>query len=309
VYYWNTMHVPHKSTDSKGIIRMSRSTDNGETWLDAETIADFGSRGVEVRDPNLCLLADGTLLLTFFSYAFQEQTELRQYTQTYVCRSEDHGNSWSEPELVKNSNLWNAKQGTMALLGNGDLLMATYGSRTHNNDIHTYRLSVMRSIDGGRTWNEEAELADSTAERAYNESCMVDLGPNGVYCLSRERGDLFHSQDAGHTWTFIEGIELVQRPHFLKIDNDRVFTTWCDPQGVNWKDTASNNRKVIGRLFDVRIGWDKSVTKTIYDPPKAGIADMGYPSSVLLDDQTILTVYYNSRIGVVAGTVTTLEEW
>ena len=293
VYYWNAVHV---GTD-KGIIRMVKSTNNGSSWGSAVTIVDWTGQNLDVRDPHINTLANGNLVLTFFSYRYEDSVPVKG---SYFSKSTDNGATWSTPVLVPSSNYWNATSGAVIELGNGDLIMPTYGpaSATGND-----RVTLVRSSNGGTSWGSEVVVASSTSE-GFNEATFAYAGSNTIYCLMRENGKIYKSTDNGATWNFDKATGLATHaPDFLKIDNNHFFTTWCRPASYN------SNRAVEGKMFQPQDGWDYTPVKLLYNSTGSGIADMGYPGNVLTADNRLLTVYYDTYRNILAGTYTTMADW
>jgi hypothetical protein len=310
VYYWNSCHVPKTAEQDKGVIRMIRSGDNGKSWSEPVTVVDWRHTGLETRDPNLLELHDGTLWLTFFTFSYLGETDYLKNRQTYSMRSSDGGATWSEPVKITGQNVWNARQGTPAVLENGDILIPLYGSHDYSTKLNTWRLSAIRSSDGGLSWGDETEIAISRDDEAYNEAAFLYVGDRTIYCLTREPGIMFKSADSGRTWSKLYSVGRVHRPHFLNIDSTRAFVTWSNPIGVSCGALEpAKNRRVMGKWFDLQQGWEATEAKVIYDPPTTGVFDMGYSSSVLLPDNRILTIYYDTSRSVLAGTFMPLSVW
>lgn len=306
-YYWNSCHVPSTAEQDKGMIRMVRSRDEGDSWSEPVTVVDWRDRGLETRDPNILELYNGDLLLTFFTFSYTKQPDYLKNRQTYAMRSTDGGVTWTEPVMIKGQNVWNARQGTAAVLDNEDIVIALYGSHDYNPKLDTWRISVIRSSDGGVTWGDETGIAISGKGEEFNETALFYAGNQTIYCLTREPGIMFKSIDNGRTWSREFTIGHIHRPHLLKLDETLCFVTWSNPVGVSYcAQEPARNRRVMGNLLDLRQGWNQDETTIIYDSPGTGVHDMGYSASVLLDNDRILTVYYDTFRSVLAGTFTCL---
>lgn len=305
-YYWNCCHVPAAAEQEKGIIRMVRSIDEGETWSEPATVVDWRLRGLEARDPNILELSDGALLLTFFTFSYTREKDYLQHRQTYAMRSIDGGRTWSEPAMITGRNVWNARQGTAAVLENGEIMIALYGSHDYRTALNSWRISVIRSRDGGMTWGDETEIAVSSEGEEYNETALIHASGGTIYALAREPGTMFRSTDAGRTWEKQFTIGPVHRPHFLKLTDSIYWVTWSNPAGADYGQfDLPRNRRVMGNLLDLDEGWSHANTRVIYDSVGSDVFDMGYSSSALLSHNRILTVCYDTSrselIGIYVG--------
>lgn len=115
---------------TNGVIKLVRSADNGATWSTPALVTDPAH---DPRDPKLAVLADGTLLLTYFYTQWGSPNVLHG---TYVMRSTDGGSTWSSPTTVSTQMScacgpvsggyplgWAANHGPIVELASGDLLI------------------------------------------------------------------------------------------------------------------------------------------------------------------------------------------
>lgn len=283
-YYWNTVHVG----SDKGEIRTVKSKDNGKTWSEPKTAFDLRP-DMDTRDPHIGKLSDGTLILCFFTYNFGE---VQAVGDIYISKSADNGETWSEPKAIIEKS---AVSSPIIETKSGELVIAYY--RFDEKGI--FYSCISKSKDKGETWSDE--LVILKGENAC-EPAIVELG-NTLYVLIRDQGWLYSSEDNGHTWNFIAKAGKIHAPHFLKIDEENAFVTWCTPGAVN------GNRAVYGQIFNSAKGWEKDNAKLIYSSPGTGISDMGYPGSVQTDSKTFLTIYYDTFKEITAGTFTKVSDW
>ncbi|SDT13899.1 sialidase family protein [Jiangella sp. DSM 45060] len=150
-YYSGIGHV-----DPQGLIRVTESDDNGETWSEPRTAV---AGRFDNRDPKLTQLSDGTILLEYFVTSWEDPAGSRQLG-THVVRSEDGGQSWSDPiwidtrmscaqpppaEGCASADGWSASHGPIVELANGDLLAPLYGVTPGSAGQHV----DVRVYDGG----------------------------------------------------------------------------------------------------------------------------------------------------------------
>jgi hypothetical protein len=290
VYYWSPTH----GGDVEGVIRLIKSTDNGETWSNPTTIIDWRSQNLDVRDPHISTLSNGDLALTFFSYRYADAVKVKG---THFCKSSDGGTTWSTPVMVPTTNKdgYNAISGPAIEVGNGELMLTSYGLSPYGGS----RITVVKSSDGGLTWGSEA-----TVTNGGSEASLAYVGNYTIYCITRESGNIYRSTDNGATWSLYTSTNtLMHAPDFCKIDNTKLFTTWCRP------GASGGDRAVEGKLYYPEKGWNYTSTRLIYASSGTSVYDMGYPGSVLTDDNRILTIYYDTYNQILAGTYTKLSDW
>ena len=83
------------SDDINIIIR--RSSDNGKSWGEVETIIDFPI-GRSASDPSMIVDEETDEIFLFYNYMDLEKEKDVYYL--HVVTSKDHGNSWSQPRDI-----------------------------------------------------------------------------------------------------------------------------------------------------------------------------------------------------------------
>ncbi|WP_158289485.1 discoidin domain-containing protein [Paenibacillus flagellatus] len=316
------------SHSAHGDIAARRSTDNGLTWSEETIIVDDS---IDDREPNLTVLRNGDVLLSYFDYV-PGRTQNRR--KVYIRRSTDNGLTWGPP-IVPPTLFYDHPRGYAAVssemveLDNGDILMPIYGLRNHDGTMGHFGAHVLRSRDGGYTWLKEDERVAmwggyeyegydfDTNAIGYPEPALADLGNGHVMMVSRTSRPKFipgttdanpdlhimrvsHSYDYGNTWSapVDEPSLRGHAPHFLKLKNGTHFLTYgaMGFQGVG-------GRPVVGRMYVDSKGWSYTQSKLLYRNSRA-FDDMSYPVSVELDDGRVFTVYYNRAEGILGGTYT-----
>ena len=302
LYYWNTQHMP----DGKGRIFFKKGILNGDntyTWLVGKQLIDLSPYNLDSRDPHITLLSNGTLIVNFFTTKTGVSEIQDNLNDARVAKITYNGDLLTTiPEIVKTPKDNTATSGAIIELDhNGTLLIPTYG----NIDGGFSRVTVSKSTDWGNTWDIN-EVLINVDENPQNEASLVNMGGEILYAALRpgtvlgNSSSIYQSTNNGETWyPFINQPLKMHAPDLLKIDNKRVFLTWCD-------NTISSKRPVFGKMLYPDKGWDYTPTRLIYT---AEVFDMGYPSSVLMADNKIYTIYYNSSDGAVYGTKTDFSDW
>jgi len=189
-----------------------RSTDNGRTWSEPVTIAQGTGRKQGFGDAALVVCRNGDVVCVFVGgnglFASTEGDPIK----SYVCRSTDGGQSWSEPEDIT-AQLWGSRAVNAtcrnyraSFFGSGNGLRLTPGThagrimfaaamcRNGNNTLDNF---VVYSDDDGHTWQ--------VSDRAYSggdEAKLMELVDGRVLISVRQSGarGYNHSADGGGTW-------------------------------------------------------------------------------------------------------------
>ncbi|QNN23460.1 exo-alpha-sialidase [Planctomycetales bacterium ZRK34] len=278
-----------------GRVELMRSGDDGKTWSWPRVLADSA---IDDRDAGVIETAKGTLLVTTFTSlayerllpkhgeqwaaahnrlsAEQRHKELGQW----IYRSTDGGVTWS----ARYASLVNSPHGPIQL-ADGRLLYA--GKELWTGDK---RVGVCESTDDGATWTWLAEIPARPGDDAgqYHELHAVETADGRLVCHIRNHNKAnareilqTESTDGGRTWSTPHPIGVWGLPsHLLRLRDGRLLMTY------------GHRRKPFGN--QARLSADGGLTwsgpLTISADGAGG--DLGYPSTVQLDDRKLLTVWY-----------------
>ena len=296
-----------------GKAQVVRSTDGGETWSEPKTIYNSP---LDDRDCGLTVLPDGEILLITFSgptwrqipgfdkedykpdsreFQWRKHAEklpeevVARHSGIWALRSRDDGITWSEPERL--ANIPSFTPHGPIVLSDGSLFQA---GRTHYSDGRC-RINTMRSTDGGHNWTELCHEVptlpgENDKPNSLHEPHTVELADGRLlmlvryevrnYCLRQAV-----SSDKGLTWTPLASTGMLGHPaHVIRLQDGRLLCTFgrrCPrPTGFGEYACVSCDE---GKTWDV----EHEIYISAHD---AG--DLGYPSTVQLDNGDLLTVYY-----------------
>lgn len=314
-------YILHPPEDPRYYNFMMRSTDQGHSWSAPRVVPDYDWYGVECA--GLTALSDGTVLLNQWRFRWyplemaqkmaaksdltfpqgwvdelKESGELetgyilpenpaeiapwaRGNGGAYVHRSTDMGRTWEETVEIQTAPYSGGYGMRGAIeLPNGDILLPL-------SDVPHYRtVFVVRSKDGGRSWENPIEAA-SQPGKYFEEPCALVVDNGDILMLLRENSTHYLyqtiSHDGGYTWSEPVATPIWGYPaHLLKLPDSSILCVY------GYRKPPYGIRAVVSR--DQGESWDVERTWIIRDDlPNA---DLGYPGSVLTDDGQIFTVYY-----------------
>jgi hypothetical protein len=294
------------------------STDDGQSWSAARAINDSP---LDDRDAGIVSLGGQRLLVSWFTtdnrpmpdtprmrklFGAAEADSWRPtldaltddivaaHLGSWVSLSDDGGKSWGAPIRVPVSSPHGPN-----LLTNGDLLYLGKPFATMDELTHA-TITAVRSRDGGHTWHVEGTvpLIPGTVGGSYHEAHVLEL-PDGTLLgairlenCPGEHGDvtqvgLLHfstllttSTDGGRTWSMPRSLGYGAPPHLLRHSTGALILTYsCRLPGYGQRAGISRDN---GQTWI----WDVIIRDDAPD------WDLGYPSTVELDDGSLLTVYY-----------------
>lgn len=308
----------HHDPDSE--ILIIESPDNGQTWP-AEYRRTVYKSAYGVNDPSLTVLRDGTILNRFVALdirptsqwnpppkkIFSHRTEHGLVTSVVgnlvVC-SRDQGQTWEEVGVADVAEIGaSCSRDPIVEMPDGSWLMPVYTGAPQRADISW----IIRSFDRGATWCEPIRIMSDENGRFsqlqginYNETSLLPLGDGEIVALVRADatfhtenefmpvggvGDLClaRSFDSGLSWSPPLRTGIWGQPgSLIQLRDGRLLATYGyrrKPFGVRCCISTDKGRT-----------WDTSNEIVIRDDNPTW--DCGYPFTLQIDDQSMLTVYY-----------------
>lgn len=277
------------------------SSADGRNWSkEAEVLFDHFLYGVQ--DPCLNVMFDGTIVGTFFMWKVFETGDLPEqprdravYDQwrarkagAYTIRSNDGGKTWDQPVAISIPDV--AIRGTGVQAKDGSLLIPMYRLGSDG-----FEVLIARTEDCGHTWTIQGTVR--SIDGCDFQEPLLYRAPSGklvVLMRTRLQGSrpeanrcpLYTSEstDDGVTWSRPAAQPFYSPSpfHGLLLKDGRLLLTYghrYEPYGIR------------AALLDPECErWDASEEIVLRED--ASGRDIGYTSSVQLDDRTVLVTYY-----------------
>ena len=287
-----------------GQVELMRSDDDGKTWTFPRVLLDLA---IDDRDAGILETARGTLLATTFSslaYEYQfnngninkwdaarqarwrgahnriSAAERKAQLGTWMLRSTDGGVTWSTPY----DSIVNSPHGPIQL-ADGRQLYAGKDLWKSGQWI-----GVCESTDDGRSWKKLAQIptraGDDPGEyhelhavEATNGTIVVQIRNNNP--ANRSETLQTESPDGGKTWSVPHPIGVWGLPsHLLRLRDGRLLMSY------------GYRRKPFGNQVRISTDHGKTWGEPVTISGDGANGDLGYPSTVELQDGTLLTAWY-----------------
>ncbi len=293
-----------------GRVELIRSHDNGQTWTWPEVLVDSP---IDDRDSGVLETAKGTILVTTFSslafesilnralkaknwpkerlerwLAARDRVDYQQRRHLLGCwmlRSEDDGLNWS----ARYRTPVNSPHGPIQL-ADGRLLYCGVALWTHERKV-----GACVSEDDGQTWKWLSNIPARKGDNylAYHELHVVECQSGRLVAQIRNHnkqnaGETLQteSEDGGKTWSEPHSIGVWGYPsHLLRLKDGRLLMSY------------GHRRKPLGVQARLSEDEGRSWSKPIVVYGKGISSDLGYPSTVQLDDGSLVTVWYELMKG------------
>ena len=301
-----------------GRVDMFRSKDFGKTWSWPQTIYDSP---IDDRDAGICVTDKGTILVTTFTSlayvgmlmeekGFRDKGEPRlniwsdgRYEKwmavhrrlndeerqkevgQWMFRSTDGGVTWSE----RYSTPINSPHGPIQLSDGRQLYLGT--------ELWTseHRCAAAVSKDDGQTWDVLGVIPTREGDTcsAYYELHAVEATDGTIVAQirngNRNNGDenlQTVSKDGGATWSVPRAIGVWGIPSFLnRLQDGRLLMTY------------GHRRAPLGVQARVSDDCGETWSEPLVLYGDAIDGDLGYPSTVQLDDGSLFTIWYEHMQG------------
>ena len=316
--------LTHSHVDPDSRIALVRSTDDGATWDPGSLVVVDASDGAS--DLNMAMISQlpsGELVANNHRW-FTGGTARRSdrlsldrsgrepdsvvFDSLYFMRSSDDGHTWGAPSPVEVDSLaYRAHTGKSDIIAmpDGTLLTTINGYGDAGGVDGAY---VVRSHDGGATWAEPSlVLGDPNGRIRFTEPPVVRLASGRLLVVTRtaEAGGFLyqaHSDDGGWVWQGQRRTPIWGFPcHLLQLRSGTIVCAYGyrrEPYGIR-----------VTLSHDDGETWDIGHEIVLRDD---GLhRDLGYPASIQLEDDRILTIYYfhgEDGIRHIAGTTWSLCE-
>ncbi|MGP4025831.1 sialidase family protein [Actinomadura sp. 3N407] len=297
-------------TGQDGRLLMLTGDDGGRTWSSPEVVHDSP---YDDRDPMITQLGSGRLLLSWFQIDYSVSPP--EPMGVFVRHSDDGGATWSEPVTVRTSMSgesdivdtyelgWAAAHGQIKELPSGELIIPLYGTVP---DDRRQRATVVRSLDGGESWNADAESLIASAQNTHYQEPVLTVLPDGtIHALLRigtaastmgaARSQESWSRDGGRTWTPPAEIDLVtSSAHTEVLENGDVFLAYGDLSG-----RFTSRRATVGAVLrNPGRPWNAAPRELVYD---SGTGDQANPAVAEVRPGRVLVLGFDSTRGRLVG--------
>lgn len=269
-----------RHVDPSGKIVMCRSSNPNcsLTFGPSETICDTN---LDDRDPSVFQHSSGILMVNFFRLDMDQGC-----LHLSLIESGDDGNHWGRPRDIEVPGFSKglATSDAIVEMPSGELVMPVYGISDHGENGSF----VIRSTDQGNTWNEIFPLAVSPSP--VFEEPALGLMPDGTLQAflrtdQKGLGFIYHtySFDGGRSWASPERLSLWGYPSdLLVLPDQKLLATY------GYRQFPTGIRSCAGRFNSAWSVKDEHILRC--DGHDEG--ELGYPSSVWLGHEQVLTVYY-----------------
>ena len=274
-----------------------RSRDDGRSWFGQETPDPAGGNGTSIFQ-----LSDGTIIVNAFHWLFapledQERLAGRPRQQevawlnmavagggVFMVRSENDGYTWTAPRHIEEPPDWPdmACHGAVCELPDGDLLLPVTGHRENAHGL------VLRSKDRGESWGQPVCITEDIPTGIdFHETRLLVCPGGSILAMHRTpKGNYFRntSTDGGRTWS-----------------DTQETAIWCGGSSPPDLRLLADGRVLLSRgyrrePFGIRVYLSEDEGNTwpceVVLRDDGLDRDVGYPSTVQLDDGRLLTVYY-----------------
>jgi hypothetical protein len=182
--------------EGRGIYLM-RSNDRGETWSEPAIVFDaVANEWAMVDEPQLAVTADGTLHLLWTRYA---PPPVAQPQSLAYARSEDGGESWSQPQIVTETRpMWSRITST------GESSVHRHWQEPGDDRVIVRQQT---SVDNGLRWSVASQAGDAGASGPLD---LIADSSGKLHLVYSEGPHLDYWLWDGQSWTRVESLALAR---------------------------------------------------------------------------------------------------
>ncbi len=278
---------PSHGYGSNSDVELWVSADDGRSWAYRSHVSNHPDNPNAIRmNHAVGLNSDGEIVAIVSGY---QQGQKLPFLPLQCCISRDHGATWDRHIL----DIDYVPFGDIFPLPDGTLICSMYARVSQNPKRR--KCSVFYSKDGGQSWGNEAYLADTSETHIIRTTNGVLLAAGRTSCIdSMDRALphgsgqlLFRSEDDGKSWSAGKPLspQGQENAHLLELKDGRILCSFTS--------RIPGLFGVVLRMSeDKGTSWSYPVVLVSMPGRDWHKTDCGYPSSVQLDDGTIVTAYY-----------------
>jgi len=276
---------------------------------------ELSSGPLDDRDAGIIQLEDGTILVNYFTslaYCFYNIMDWSKVPESwreaiskitledvneglgqFVLRSTDGGKTWEPKRKAPVGNVHGPCQ-----LKDGSLLWVGKDVNYKNLLVDSrYGRSVIacRSTDGGKSWQKVGDIpkVEGQDQFQWHELHQVQAADGTIIChirnqaLDQDQVGITtwqcESSDNGVTWTVPHMVCYGVCNHLVNLPDGRMIMTY------------GYRRKPYGVRFRVSSDYGRTWSEEAILCADGDNGDLGYPSTVVLPDGSLVTVWYQFR--------------
>ena len=249
-----------KWSDDINIV-MRRSTDNGKSWSEIQTIVDY-PKGESASDPSMILDKTTGRLFLFFNYMnLITEKDIYYFKMT---SSDDNGLSWTKPMDITSQITKSDWKSDFKFITSGRGIQTDSGELIHTIVNLQKGLFLFKSSNHGKSWN----LIDTPISPA-DESKVIQLADGSLMINSRvNKGGvryIHHSNDDGKSWSSNPDPQLADPGCNASIIRYSSISLGADKNRLLFSNLDSKETR---ENLTVKISYDEGKTwskgKTIY---------------------------------------------
>jgi len=324
-----------QETAGQGDLVLARSTDEGQSWSDAE-IVYTGREGEPRAVGTITILNSGRIIAPFAEFGEAQTT-----SRFRLLSSEDNGKRWQVNDPSANVPLiWWAPCGRVIEISDGTLIVPVYGAASQTDLKATiHNCGLLRSRDGGESWGDFSWIAQGgsrmvgaaaisrfsfegpsvqplpdgrwlalvTARRLNRTGdgpTAIDEGPGTPQALCR-----MWSSDEGRTWTNPNHLMPGAWPGVAVAGPDVLCanTLWCGWGEIRLQVSRNGFETFYQGLNAMQREWTRGMVnrpqETPLPPTVPYLAKQwpyehyGYPSALALDQDNLVVVFADEQRG------------
>jgi sialidase-1 len=294
-----------------GRVELMTSGDGGQSWTYPRVLIDGP---IDDRDAGILETAKGTLLVTTFtSLAYEPTLEKaekdakagldRKWTSEKLARWQAANNRLSADRrkeelgvwMIRSTDegiTWSPRYDCLVDSPHGPIQLADGRLLYAGKDLWRQgeRVGFCESTDDGQTWRwlSQIPVRDGDSHTEYHELHAVETEDGRIVCHVRNHnkanaGETLQceSSDGGKTWSKPQSIGVWGLPsHLMRLKDNRLLMTY------------GHRRKPLGNQARLSTDHGRNWSEPIELSGDGITGDLGYPSTVELDDGTLVTVWY-----------------